>query len=380
MEDRVEVLISGDFCPIHRVEALALKGGHEQIFNDLLPPIQQADIAITNLECPLIDAGTPMEKFGPALKAPVQTVKCLADAGFNLVTLANNHIMDYGEQGLTSTIRACGDNGIDHVGAGRNVSDARRILYKTVNGRRLAFVNVAENEFSTTKGNEAGANPLNPIWNYYDIRKARQNADVVFAIVHGGLEHCPLPGPDVKARLRFFVDAGANAVISHHTHCYSGYEMYNGAPIFHGLGNFVFDHPSRRNGHWNSGMIVHFTITGGDLQFERIGIVQCDADTVGARRMKGEETRHFDQEVRRMSDIITDDQLLENEWRNYIASKRNIYQAMTLVGNSYLRKAIHRKIVPVEWATNANQRKLVLNVLRCESLREAAIQAMELDK
>ncbi len=373
----MKILISGDFCPINRVEELSLEGAHDQIFNDLLPLIRQADVAVSNLECPLIENGKAVDKIGPALKASVQTIKSLVHAGFNVVTLANNHTMDYGEPGMKSTIRACEENGIDHVGIGRNIDEARRVLYKIVKGCKLAFVNFAENEFSTTWNHLAGANPLNPIWNFYDIRKARQNADVVFVIVHGGHEHYPLPSKDAKTRYRFFVDAGANAVISHHTHCYSGYEIYKDSPIFYGLGNFVFDRPSLDNGLWNSGMIVEFTITGAIPTFEIIGIVQCNNDIIGARLMKGEEVIHFNQEVRRLSDIIADDQTLSREWQNHIDSRRQIYQAMTLVGNSYLRKAVHRKIVPVEWVTNNNQRKLVLNVLRCESLREVAIQALE---
>lgn len=83
--------------------------------------------------------------------------------------------------------------------------------------------------------NSAGANPLNPIQQYYKTKEARHNADYVLVIVHGGHEHYQLPSPRMVEIYQFFIDAGADAVVNHHQHCFSGYEVFNDRPIFYGL-------------------------------------------------------------------------------------------------------------------------------------------------
>ncbi len=124
----VRILITGDFCPINRAEEMALSGSFRVLFNDLLAIIQNSDLAITNLECPLTKVQTPISKTGPAIKASPETAKLLTYAGFKLVTLANNHIMDYGPEGLDSTIRVLKEKNISHVGAGNTLAEAKKVL------------------------------------------------------------------------------------------------------------------------------------------------------------------------------------------------------------------------------------------------------------
>lgn len=377
MKDAVKIFITGDFCPVPRVEAMSLRGAHDGIFNDVLPFIKEADLAVTNLECPLVSGGRALSKLGPSLKAPLETVQSLTAAGFDLVTLANNHIMDFGERGLASTMAVLAKNGIDFLGAGKDFQQARGIYYKDVKGQQLAFLNFAENEFSTTQGSKAGANPVNPVTNFYDIREAKDNADTVFVIVHGGLEHYPLPSPGVKDRYRFFVDAGADVVVGHHTHCVSGYELYNDAPIVYSLGNFVFDHPTKRTGSWIEGMGVKFELRDETIRFTTMGLIQCDDDTAGVRCMRDHERECFENKIQRLNAIIADDKALADFWNEMIDKKNHVYQAMALMGNTYLRKLINRKILPIDWFTNNTQKKMLLNVLRCETHREAVIHALE---
>ena len=87
-------------------------------------------------------------------------------------------------------------------------------------------------------------NPLLPIQQFYKIQEAKENADYVLVIVHGGIEHYQLPTSRMIETYRFFIDAGADAVVNHHQHCYSGYERYKSKPIIYGLGNLLFDNPN----------------------------------------------------------------------------------------------------------------------------------------
>ena len=222
MEKEIKILVTGDFYAGNRTEELIIKEQYSKIFNDFIPLIQESDIAITNLESPITYSKTASSKIGPAMKALPKTIEALKFAGFNLLTLANNHIMDYGFQGLQDTIDICRKNNMDVCGAGKDLQSASQIFYKQVQETTVAIINIAENEFSTTSGEEPGANPLNPVANFYTIQEAKKNADIVFVIIHGGHEMYQLPSPRMKQTYRFFIDSGANAVIGHHTHCYSG--------------------------------------------------------------------------------------------------------------------------------------------------------------
>ena len=135
------------------------------------------------------------------------------------------------------------------------------ILYKEIGDKKLAVINCCEHEFSIATETTAGSNPLNPISQYYAIKEAKEKADYVLVIVHGGHEHYQLPSTRMQETYRFFIDVGADAVVNHHQHCYSGYEYYNGKPIMYGLGNFCFDEGLKKTKQWHEGYIVEISFT-----------------------------------------------------------------------------------------------------------------------
>jgi len=202
------ILVTGDFCPVNRIANRIPDDPNGSLLNDFLPVVRNAGLAITNLECPLTDEAPGIAKIGPLLKAPADTAKTLAAWGFSLVTLANNHVMDYGLPGLISTIDACTRSGMKHVGAGINYKEARSIFYTHVGDCKIAVLNIAENEFSTTHGNTPGANPMDMIENYRDIAAARKTSDFVLVIVHGGHEMYKLPNLRIKNTFHFYAEAG----------------------------------------------------------------------------------------------------------------------------------------------------------------------------
>ena len=124
MGNSAQILITGDFYGGDRLEEQVLRKDYDLIFNDFLPIIRKADIAITNLEAPLLKIGSPIKKTGPAIKVIPETINAIKYAGFNILTLANNHIMDYGEVGLQSTLRLCVENNIESVGVGETYIEA----------------------------------------------------------------------------------------------------------------------------------------------------------------------------------------------------------------------------------------------------------------
>lgn len=371
---KVSIFISGDFCPIHRIAPLLSLKNVETVFKEVLPLIQNADISITNLECPLTDSLERIEKTGPALKGNAASLQFLEAAGFNMLSLANNHIMDYGKQGLSDTLAAIKKSDMISIGAGENYVEAANIHCKEINGIKIAFLNFAENEWSTTFGDKAGANPIDPVLNYNQIIEAKSIADKVIVICHGGHEMYNLPSPRMKQLFRFYVDSGADAVVNHHTHVISGYEVYKGAPIFYSLGNFLFDNPNQRKTGWNKGMSVILEISEKSISIKIQTFSQCDDDPVLILH-KGITAQEVVEEIELLNLTIADDTLLEKSFNKYV--KENIKQYSYYIephGNRYLNALRNRNLFPSLWS---KQKKLyLLNLIRCESHRDVLLSIL----
>lgn len=272
----MKVFIAGDYCPRGRVEELIEEGEYSLVFDEVRSLATKADYSIVNFECAAVkDKAVPIEKSGPNLKCSAKGLDAIKYAGFKCVTLANNHFRDYGNKGVCDTLDLLESLGIDSVGGGRNLQEASKVFYKKIAGKSLAIINCCEHEFSIATEKDAGSNPLNPIRQYYAIQEAKNNADYVVVIVHGGHEHFQYPSLRMVETYRFFIDAGADAVVNHHQHCFGGYETYKGKPIFYGLGNFCFDNPQQHSGKWVEGYAVTINFTEGETRYTVHPYIQC---------------------------------------------------------------------------------------------------------
>lgn len=233
----MNVLIAGDFAPMSKLAKPIKEKRFSEVFKkELSDIIKAADFSFVNFEAPVVENGyRPIPKCGPNLNCSAEATLAVKYLGFTGVTLANNHILDYGTEGLRRTVKCCRNQGIDVVGVGDNLKDAGRVLYLTKDDDTLAVINCCEHEFSIATDTEAGANPLNSVRQFRQIQEAKTIADRVLVIVHGGHEHFQLPSLRMVDIYRFFIDVGADAVVNHHQHCYSGYEIYKGKPILFGI-------------------------------------------------------------------------------------------------------------------------------------------------
>lgn len=370
----IEIVVTGDLCPINRVEELVLNQNYDLIFNNTLQILSKADLAITNLECPLVNDANRIPKIGPALKANTRTIEALSYANFKLVTLANNHIMDFGVEGLKSTFKTCIDNGVSYVGAGNTLEEARKPFSITVKKHKLAIINIAENEFSNTNGNYPGANPFSLISNFNDIVEAKRNSDFIIVIFHGGNEGYNLPSPRLKETFRFFADAGADAIIGHHTHCFSGYEIYKNIPIFYGLGNFIFDYPVINNKSWHQGLIIKICFSKLKTSFQLFPINQFD-NAIGVQLAEGDELERILNEIKQLNLIIQEDSILKESFNQFTSQKSKEYLRYFQPYNNRILGFLARKgILPYQLSDY--RRRLYLNLIRCESHRDALIEIL----
>lgn len=375
-----KILVTGDvYLGTPSVEKLAERGAVNTLFGDFSPIIHKSNLSITNLESPITERGNQIAKTGPYLKASPKSLNVLKKAGFNLLTLANNHILDYGKPGLESTLKECRKLNLDYVGVGNSLEAAREPFVTDLGDGEIAVINIAENEFSTIGTNAYGANPLDLINNSYDIKKAKAAYTKVIVIIHGGREHYNLPSPHFRKTLRFFANCGADAVIAHHTHCVSGYEIYKNTPIFYGLGNFLFDQLKNRNRPlWNTGLAVRLFIDPNEnCTFELLPYRQCDTQDPFIVLMQGKEKVEFLEGLEQLNTIISDDLSLKEHWRTYIVSQKGWYQNKLMISNKWLRKLEQRNIVPLSLFTNEEHKLHTINLIKAETHREILLDILE---
>jgi len=374
----LKILFVGDYCPIGRNKNFIEKNKYSDVFGDFKLLTSQADFCIANMEAPLTKSNTVIEKTGPNIKVPTSFLKPLKEIGFDAVTLANNHIMDYGEDGLKSTINVCEREGIRFVGAGENIIKARQPLLLNLNDRKIAIINIAENEFCAAETDQYGANPLNVITNHYDIQKAKKENDYVIVISHGGREHYQLPSPNLRERYRFFIDSGADAVIGHHTHCFSGFEYYNEKPIFYSLGNFIFDYKEKyQKGLWTQGYGLMLKIEDKNIDFDLIPFNQGRKIKSKLEFLSKKERIIFDAKIVELNSIIANDELFKIAWINYIKTQKKSYKSNLFIQNKYIRALISRGFLPAFFFHSKKHKTLLLNMLRCESHREIMIEVLK---
>lgn len=212
-------------------------------FKDITGIFHQSDLVVGNLECALIGKGDAIPGKC-TLRGSPQWASVMRTAGINLVSLANNHVMDYGTQGLLTTIGALSQTGIRHVGAGMNRREACAPLFLEVRGKRIAFFarsSVIVSAPTYANENEPGIAFLDLEEASAAIRSHRSEADLLILLLHWGIEEYAYPSPTQRQLARQLVDAGVDVILGHHPHVLQGFEYYNSAFIAYSLGNFVFN-------------------------------------------------------------------------------------------------------------------------------------------
>lgn len=217
-------------------------------FANVAPLFTAADITIANLECALGDVGTPAAK-SYTFRAPPAAAQSLALAGIDIVSLANNHGMDYGPEALLQGIDLLNQAGVVPIGGGPNDTAARAPHIRVVNGLRLAFlgyVNVpVEGRGFVTESWTATADAPGLAWAVpdlirADVTAARAQADHVIVMLHSGYEYQAAPSPPQREAAEAAIEAGATLVIGHHAHILQGVAFKPQGVIVYGLGNFAF--------------------------------------------------------------------------------------------------------------------------------------------
>ena len=236
-----DIMLAGTWAPLLR------RKGYDYPFNGVKKELAAGDINLANLESPIATSGQEYTEKKYRFRAEPPVAEAIRAAGFNLVTLANNHSMDFGGEALAETLRHLSNNGVAWIGAGINLSEARKMALYTIKGKRIAFL-----AFSLTQPVEffAGQNRPGIAPGYEklvtaDITSARSLADYVIVSFHWGKESSGTVHLYQRNAAHKAIEAGADVIIGHHPHVLQGAERYKNGIIFYSLGNFTFASKSR---------------------------------------------------------------------------------------------------------------------------------------
>lgn len=363
------LVIGSDICPIRRNAPLFERGDAQAIFSDILPELQEADLTIVNLECPFVGPESP--PLGPCLRfgAGNRCVAGLQQAGIDVVGLANNHILDHGPEGLINTMRVCREAGLKHVGAGRNLEEATRILPCEVQGVRIGVLACAEHEPCIAGRTSPGANPASAIDFARSMRRFRGDYDYIIVLLHGGAEFYAYPTPKLVQMCRFMVEQGANIVVCQHSHYAGCLESHESGHIIYGQGNLIFDAHPQYGGEWNRGFLVKLSLGAGvAARVDLVPYVQSD-DRPGARRMDRDEEKRFLHALWDRSAHMRQEGFVEEQWRQFCQGRRYRYFSLLRGHHSLLRRLNAR----TRFSDLLYSRKgltVLLNILRCETHHE----------
>ena len=373
----MRILIGGDTVPTQSNEACFISGKLDEIVDNRIRDIfHNSDLCILNLEAPLTNNNSAISKTGPAIKVNPQAVNGLCSLNVGLVTLANNHILDYGEKGLEDTIRELNERKIKYVGAGNNIDEAARPVIINVCDKRIGIYGCVEHEFSIAAKNQMGANPFDPLEVYDHIIDLKEKCDYVIVLYHGGKEHYRYPSPELQKICRKFITKGANLVVCQHSHCIGCKESFENGLIIYGQGNFIFDYQD--NEYWNTSLLISINDL---MKIDFIPIVKKGASV---RLADDAETEIIMNAFSNRSEDVKSEMIIEQKYNEYALSKRNYYlEAINGVDKSSLVYRILNRVTAGKYKYQRIQRiynrqriNVVRNFIECEAHRELFLRAL----
>jgi len=220
--------------------------GVNYMWEDVSELINSADYSIFNLETSVSLRGSDTKPKGYGFRSDPSTLEGLKNAGIDMVSLANNHVMDYGRDALSDTLENVKKYGIEYIGAGENKDEASKINYQEINGIKVAFISASEilgYETNKATNERSGVFYLNRD-DLSDINKkiteAKENENYVVLVLHWDREYENSPKEETVKMAHSLIDSGADIIIGHHPHVLQGIEYYKNGIIYYSTGNFNF--------------------------------------------------------------------------------------------------------------------------------------------
>ena len=369
----MKILIGEDLVPTDTNKSYFEEGNASEIVDKkIFDILNEADFRIFNLEVPLTDALCPIDKCGPNLVASTKSINGIKAFNPSLLTLANNHIMDQGESGLKSTTKTLNDNEINFLGAGDNLSCAKKPYIIEKDGLKIGIYACSENEFSIADKDKAGANPFDPLESPDDIAALKSECDYVIVLYHGGKEHYRYPSPNLRKTCRKLCDKGADLVICQHTHCIGCEEKYNSSAIVYGQGNFFFN--KYESEFWKTSLLIEADVKGGDTVINYIPLMK---DGKGIKKAVADEAKEILDNFNKRSEEIKNDEFVEAAYKAFAETMIKNYYNIIYKPNIFVR--VLKKFFKIDLTKKPSlkQNLKLINIIECEAHRELILKGLK---
>lgn len=236
--------------------------GYLYPFKNMAEITNSAEISFGNLESPISTRGMKGDQIY-SFRGDPKSVKGLVFAGFKVLNLANNHSYDYGKKAFEETLEILKKNKIKTIGAGKNITEARRPAIFDLGDVKIAFLGYDLSPGAVgARENSPGVAKAIHAWIIKDIEKIKESVDFIVVSFHWGIEYRDFPTEYQKSLAHMAIDCGADIVAGHHPHTFQGIELYKGKLIAYSLGNFIFDQKDLKN---NQSIILRVTFNQGGL-------------------------------------------------------------------------------------------------------------------
>lgn len=371
----MKILIGADMVSTRSNREAFVRRDVQCLLGDALCRIMaEADYRIVNLEAPLTDHRSPIKKCGPCMAIPQAAAVGYREMGVDLVTIANNHIMDQDTQGLSATLETLKEQGIAWVGAGNDLHEAAKPFILEKDGFKVGIYACAEHEFSIAGDATPGANPFDPLWSLDHIQALKEQCDHVIVLYHGGKEEYRLPSPNLQKVCRRIADKGADLVVCQHSHCVGCEENWNGSTIVYGQGNFLFDLGDEEP--YQTGMLVELELSAQEkkvryIPLERNGAyIRLAEGAAGAKILEGFSER---------SARILEPGYVEEAYSRYAQGSSLEYYGRSLGRLRYILFRIVNMVFGGKLKDKCYTEKdalMLMNTLDCESHRELYIRIL----
>ncbi|MBQ4536496.1 MAG: CapA family protein [Lachnospiraceae bacterium] len=371
MDNNIRILIGGDIYPTESNRFAFETGDIESVIEGkLLSRLQESDIRIFNLETPVCDKETPIEKEGPCFKTSCKSMNGLKKLNPSVFTLANNHILDQGEEGLYSTLKVLSEYGIPYVGVGENIRESDKPYFIDIKGRKIGVYACVEHEYTCATEMLAGANPFDSLEIADRIRKIRTECDFLVVLYHGGKEYYEYPSPDLQKRCRKMADCGADVIICQHSHCIGTSEEYNNCKIIYGQGNFLMDRYIKAyEKFFQTGMLVEIMISKDSVNYQYVPIIK---QGFGIRLANQQEKDEILLQFNERSANLLDEKFVVENYQRYVKKVASRYivrlsrcgYIFSSLDNRFLGGKIFNK--DLKKILGKHQRLAIQNCLQCE--------------
>ena len=291
----VTITFAGDilFDENYAVMARVVQNGGDITYGidpELIREMKSADIMMLNNEFPYSNRGEPLEDKQFTFRAKPSAVDYLNELGVDIVSLANNHAYDYGEEAFLDTMETLKDAGIVYVGAGHNLEEARKPVCYIINNMKIAVISATQIERldnPDTKGATDSSAGVFRCWNGSNlletVREAKENNDFVIAYIHWGTENVADIDWAQEKQAAEIAEAGADLIIGDHPHCLQQINIVKGVPVVYSVGNFWFNSKTLDTG------MIKVTLDENGLQSCRF--IPCLQSGSRTTLLQGEEKK-----------------------------------------------------------------------------------------